>query len=113
MDATILLNPIATAPQDPVPLLLYCPDEGSWLLGLWSKGAWRLQGHRERILNPTHWLPMSTEVVVESAHQQKGSAVRSARDGANQAALRSCGAAGDRDHAVRGVSSPARRAPCL
>ena len=39
MDATILLNPIETAPQDPVPLRLYYPDEGSWLLGLWSEGA--------------------------------------------------------------------------
>ena len=56
----------------PVPLLLYCADEGSWLLGQWSEGAWRLQGHREHVLNPTHWLPVSTDVVVESAHQQKG-----------------------------------------
>jgi hypothetical protein len=36
-DPTILLYPIETAPKaelghDPVPLLLYCPDEESWLL---------------------------------------------------------------------------------
>jgi len=66
MDATILLNPIETAPQDPVPLLLYCPDEGRWLLGLWAGDAWRLH------LQPTHWLPMSTDVEVERARQQKG-----------------------------------------
>ena len=75
MDSTKLPYPIETAPrsdQDPVPLLLYCLDEGSWLLGQWSEGAWRLQGHREHVLNPTHWLPVSTDVVVESARQQKG-----------------------------------------
>ena len=71
----MLPYPIESAPRpdrDPVPLLLYCPDEGCWLLGLWSAGAWRLQGHRERVLHPTHWLPTSTDVVVESAGRQKG-----------------------------------------
>ena len=75
MHPTILPYPIATAlrpEQDPVPLLLYCPHEGRWLLGLWSKGEWRLQVHVDRILNPTHWLPISTDVVVESTRQQKG-----------------------------------------
>ena len=41
MDPTMLLNPIGTAPrpdQDAVPLLLYCPHEGRWLLGLWVGG---------------------------------------------------------------------------
>jgi hypothetical protein len=64
----MLPYPIESTPrsdQDSVPLLLYCPDEGSWLLGLWSEGAWRLQDHREHVLHPTHWLPTSTEVVVE------------------------------------------------
>jgi hypothetical protein len=80
MDRTMLLYPIETAPrpdQEPVPLLLYCPTEGSWLLGLWSKGEWRLQDHVERILKPTHWLPLSTDVVVERGNSKKGSAVRS------------------------------------
>ena len=66
---------IETAPrtdQDPVPLLLYCPDEGSWLLGLWSEGAWRLQGHAAHVLDPSHWLPVSTDLVVESTRQQNG-----------------------------------------
>ena len=76
MAPTTLPYPMEKAPMpelghDPVPLLLYCPDEESWLLGLWLEGAWRLQGHVERVLHPTHWLPMSTEVVVESARQQK------------------------------------------
>ena len=75
MDPTMLLNPIGTAPrpeQDPEPLLLYCPHERRWYTGVWRDGAWRLQDHRERVLHPTHWLPMSTDVVVEKARQQKG-----------------------------------------
>src|SRR5215218_8418788 len=75
MDPTVLLYPIETAPhpdQDPVPLLLYCPDEGRWLLGLWSEGAWRLQGHAAHVLDPSHWLPVSTDLVVESTRQQNG-----------------------------------------
>jgi len=71
----MLPYPIESAPRpdrDPAPLLLYCPEEGRWLLGLWWEGAWRLQGHRERLLSPTHWLPPSTEVVVERARRQKG-----------------------------------------
>jgi hypothetical protein len=71
----MLPYPIESAPRpdrDPVPLLLYCPEEGRWLLGLWWDGTWRLQGHRERLLSPTHWLPPSTEVVVERARRQKG-----------------------------------------
>ena len=42
MNPTGLPYPIGTAlrrDRNPVPLLLYCPDEDSWLLGLWSEGA--------------------------------------------------------------------------
>ena len=74
MDPTMLLNPIGTAPRpdrNPVPLLLYCPYERRWYTGVWRDGAWRLHGPVERVLSPTHWLPVSTDVVVESAGQQK------------------------------------------
>ena len=74
MDPTMMPYPIETAPRpdhEPVPLLLYCPTEGSWHTGVWSEGAWRLQDHVERVLSPTHWLPPSTDVVVEKARQQK------------------------------------------
>ena len=70
MDPIMLPYPIESAPRpdrDPVSLLLYCPDEGRWLLGQWSEGAWRLQGHLARVLHPTHWLPTSTDVVVDRA----------------------------------------------
>jgi hypothetical protein len=56
----------ARADHELVPLLLYCPSEGCWHTGLWWQGAWRLNGDVERVLYPTHWLPASTEVVVES-----------------------------------------------
>ena len=75
MDPTMLPYPIESAPrpgQDPEPLLLYCPDEGCWYTGVWSEGEWRLQGHKERVLHPTHWLPISTDVGVERAQRQKG-----------------------------------------
>jgi hypothetical protein len=69
MDPTMLPNPIGTAPraeQNPVPVLLYCPNERRWYTGVWREGGWRLQGQAERVLNPSHWLPATTDVVVES-----------------------------------------------
>ncbi len=74
MDPTMLPHSIETASrpdQNPVPILLYCPDEGGWRTGVWRNGAWRLQGEHERILNPTHWLPASTDVVVERARRRR------------------------------------------
>jgi hypothetical protein len=43
MDPTMLPYYIESAPrpdQDPVPLLLYCPEEGCWYTGVWWDGAW-------------------------------------------------------------------------
>jgi hypothetical protein len=56
----------ARADHERVPILLYCPRERCWHTGVWWQGAWRLQGDVERVLHPTHWLPASTDVVVES-----------------------------------------------
>jgi hypothetical protein len=56
----------ARADHERLPLLLYCPSEGCWHTGVWWQGAWRLKGDVERVLNPTHWLPASTDVVVAS-----------------------------------------------
>jgi hypothetical protein len=56
----------ARADHERVPLLLYCPSERCWHTGVWWQGAWRLKGDVERVLNPTHWLPTSTDVVIES-----------------------------------------------
>jgi hypothetical protein len=69
MTPTMLPYAIETAAcfdHELVPLLLYCPSEGCWHSGVWWQGAWRLQGDVDRVLYPTHWLPASTEVVVES-----------------------------------------------
>ena len=38
MDPTMLPYPIESAPrpdQDPVSILLYCPEEGRWYTGVW------------------------------------------------------------------------------
>ena len=72
MDPTMLLDPMVNAPrsvpgQEPVPVLLYCPDEERWQAGVWLDGAWRQQGHPEHILHLTHWLPAGDRVVVERA----------------------------------------------
>ena len=44
----------------PVPLLLYCPDEGGWHTGVWFAGVWRLHAELERVLEPTHWAGAGT-----------------------------------------------------
>ena len=66
---TMLPNPMENAPRsepghEPVPVLLYCPNEG-WRTGVWCKGAWRQHGHLENILHPTHWLPAGADVITE------------------------------------------------
>ena len=68
-DPTMLPSPIATAPRpdrEPVPILLYCPKRDCWETGLWWQGAWRLQRDLGCVLSPTHWIPTSTDVVVET-----------------------------------------------
>ncbi len=68
-------RPIHTAPraigldEEPVAILLYCPDQGGWFIGAWVRagtyeGAWLQQGWRQASdhtveLQPTHWLPCS------------------------------------------------------
>jgi len=68
-------RPIHTAPiavgahEEPIPVLLHCPDEGGWRRGAWlrsrySNGVWCRQGWRladdQAVeLRPTQWLPSS------------------------------------------------------
>ena len=52
--------------EEPITLLLYCPEQGDWLVGAWLRagtydGVWVQQGWRwvaDRTveLRPTHWL---------------------------------------------------------
>jgi hypothetical protein len=65
--------PIHTAPmavgahEDPIPLFLYCPDEGGWCTGVWLRSrytdgvwfrqGWRLTENHTVELRPTQWLP--------------------------------------------------------
>src|SRR5918994_435757 len=50
----------------PHPPALAALNHVLWNTGVWWQGAWRLKGDVERVLNPTHWLPASTDVVVAS-----------------------------------------------
>ena len=66
----MLRDPMDNAPRsepggEPVQVLLYCPDEDRWHTGVWVDGAWRLHTDLERILHPTHWLPVGVDVLVE------------------------------------------------
>ena len=56
-------QPIASAPEshpdeDPLVLLLYCPEQGSWHTGVWWEGRWGLHYDMSFELEPTHWLPL-------------------------------------------------------
>ena len=62
--------PIETAPRaefdpEPVPILLWCPDEGGWHTGFWFAGVWRLHADIEHVLDPSHWLPAPPDVLVK------------------------------------------------
>jgi hypothetical protein len=53
--------PIETAPKgevdhEPVPISLWCPDEGGSHAGIWFAGVWRLHADIEHELDPTHCL---------------------------------------------------------
>jgi hypothetical protein len=55
-------NPISTAPhEDDQPLLLFCPDQGSWHTGVWFRGKWLAYIDTSVVLNPSHWLPVPTD----------------------------------------------------
>ncbi len=60
--------PIATGPhEEPIPVFLYCPEEGGWRTGVWLRAGyshgvwcrqgWRLAGNHSVELRPTKWLP--------------------------------------------------------
>ena len=64
--------PLATGPDEtPIKVLVHCPDEGGWHVGVWLRaayygGVWFRQGWRAAIdhdleLRPTHWLPYPDE----------------------------------------------------
>ena len=47
--------PIETAPTDPErKLLLYCPEQGGWIVGEWLVGRWTASWTWD-LLHPTHW----------------------------------------------------------
>jgi hypothetical protein len=51
-------EPIETAPiVDAPPLLLFCPEKGSWHSGTWFYGKWLACIDDSIVLHPTHWMP--------------------------------------------------------
>jgi hypothetical protein len=65
---SIQTAPMAVGPDEkPIPVLLYCPEEGGWCNGVWlhskySEGAacrqgWHLAEDHSVELRPTQWLP--------------------------------------------------------
>ena len=60
------LYPIATAPKnnpedEAPPLLLFCPEQGGWHVGIYWEGRWVLHFDVGCELEPTHWLPCPPE----------------------------------------------------
>ena len=58
--------PIETAPKGeldhgPVPILLWCPDEGGWHTGVWFRGKWLAYIDTSVVLEPSHWLPIPAD----------------------------------------------------
>jgi hypothetical protein len=44
------------------PLLLYCPDRCTWVVGIWTRAGWISRAERVR-LTPSHWLPLAPNVM--------------------------------------------------
>ncbi len=82
----MLPRPIQSAPmamgldEAPIKILVYCPDEGGWHVGVWLRaghhgGVWMRQGWRAAIdhnieLRLTHWLPYPEEPTTERTGQK-------------------------------------------
>lgn len=66
----IYTAPLAVSPhEDPIPLLLYCPEQSGWHTAMWLRSGfydgrwvsqgWRLAADLRVELRPTAWLPLS------------------------------------------------------
>ncbi len=66
----IYTAPLAVSPhEEPIPLLLYCPEQSGWHKGMWLRSGvydgrwvsqgWRLAADLRVELRPTAWLPLS------------------------------------------------------
>jgi hypothetical protein len=43
------------------PLLLFCPEEGGWHVGVFFEGQWVDLASLTIKLEPTHWMPIPPE----------------------------------------------------
>ena len=54
-----LAHPMDTAERDEeIPLLLFCPDQGGWQIGIWFGGHWVDYSTLTMELQPTRWMPV-------------------------------------------------------
>jgi hypothetical protein len=52
-------KPIDTAPhEEDEPLLVFCPEQGGWHIGIWFNEKWVDYLTTLEDLEPTHWLPV-------------------------------------------------------
>jgi hypothetical protein len=68
-------RPISWAPRiegSNEPLLLHCPNQGSWQTGIWQSGTWVDYGTRTLELHPDLYMeiPLSTPAKVKRAAQR-------------------------------------------
>jgi hypothetical protein len=52
--------PISLAPHSD-PLVLYCRERSTWVVGVWTRSGWISRAERLR-LRPSHWLPLAPNV---------------------------------------------------
>jgi hypothetical protein len=57
-DGSPAASPITTAPSDDPerPLLLFCPEQGGWQMGVFFDGRWLDFATLTMELEPTHWM---------------------------------------------------------
>ena len=64
MMVCVLPQPMDTAQHDSdMPLLLFCPNQGGWQIGVWLEGRWLDYASFSVTLDPTHWMPIPPDPV--------------------------------------------------
>jgi hypothetical protein len=59
-------HPMDTAAHDEeMPLLLFCPKQGGWHIGIWFDGRWVDFATLSEWLEPIRWMPVPPDPVDE------------------------------------------------
>ncbi len=55
----VLTHAMDTAPRrEDMPLMLYCPEQGGWHVGVWHDGHWTDFASLSVALAPVRWMPL-------------------------------------------------------